>query len=79
MPTNISHSGAKTEEEAKRLIESLMMGKSTESPDLPAPLIPPSASAGVSSNPATAETKGNYILISHVILVCDKYLYYKKC
>ena len=67
MPTNISHSGAKTEEEAKRLIESLMMGKYTESPDLPAPLIPPSAaSAAVPSNPATAETKGNYILISHV-------------
>ncbi|XP_067943506.1 synaptojanin-1-like [Watersipora subatra] len=40
-PTNVSHSGAKNEEDARKLIDAFMMGQSIESTDLPVPLLPP--------------------------------------
>ena len=42
IPTNVTHASAKTEDDARKLIESLMMGQSTESLDLPTPIAPSS-------------------------------------
>ena len=49
-PVNVTHSGASNVDDAKKLIESLMMGQSTDSSDLPAPLLPPSETSGNSAN-----------------------------
>lgn len=47
VPTNVTRSGATNENEARRLIESLMMGQSSESPDLPTPLLPSAGATGL--------------------------------